>query len=764
MMNSTKSENNSRLLIIAVLFLLSGAAGLIYQIVWHRLLEIYFGVTMTAITLIVAAYMAGLGLGSLLGGRIAHRLKRVVLVYGIVEMGIALFGFFSPDLIHWIGQRTAGSPYPLVFLLSFALLLIPTALMGMTLPLLTQSFVNRVEISGRVIGLLYGINTLGAGVGALVAGYFLIGWLGFDGATFAAVALNVLVGIGAVVLFDNKEHVDPMERVENNLETASSISYNTVLLAAFLVGFINLGFEMLWFRVLGVINKGTAYGFPSVLFVFLAGLAIGGFLWGRKADQSNDRVALFWKLQLGSGIIILLSWLAVWAALHYPPLHDRIGASFANPQQPVSAFVKTENGLVFSRWLMISSLFEYFVPILILVLPASLMMGGGLPLLDRIAITSANVSGKRVGDVHLANIFGSVMGSLAISFVFLSTLGTELTFKVLCLFSLVFTSLVWRNRKSLGRQLYLLPAILVVLILVAPRQGTFYEKLYYVATDLPALVRETGESVLAIGYRDTPSAPATLWIGGIQNSYFPTYGDYERSAFTCAGASRPRKILIIGLGGSNTAYFLTRMPGVEEITIVELMEDLGVLLNTYAPVAQSTFADPRVHYIADDGRRYLYANPDEKYDMIFIDPLYSYTAGHNNLYSREAMELYRSHLTVGGIFCGWMNERHSIPMTAATVFPHLEQFRDWVVAGNREIQFDQAYMTTGYAAYTERNNGIFADVVKESLKPEAIFSQYIGDRNCILEKDKDTPILTDSNPRLEYYYFSAPSRRPIRCE
>ena len=200
-MHLTKSKNYSRLFIIAALFLLSGAAGLIYQIVWHRLLEIYFGVTMTAITLIVAAYMAGLGLGSLLGGRIAHRLQRVVLIYGIVEIGIAVFGYFSPELIHWIGQRTAGSPYPLVFLLSFALLLIPTALMGMTLPLLTQSFVNRVEISGQVIGLLYGINTLGAGLGALAAGYFLVGWLGFDGTTQVAVALNILVGIGAVFLF-----------------------------------------------------------------------------------------------------------------------------------------------------------------------------------------------------------------------------------------------------------------------------------------------------------------------------------------------------------------------------------------------------------------------------------------------------------------------------------------------------------------------------------------------------------------------------------
>lgn len=759
-----KKENDPRLIIVAILFLLSGAAGLIYQIVWHRLLEIYFGVTMTAIALIVAAYMAGLGLGSLLGGQIALRSKRTVLIYGMVEVGIAVFGFFSEALIHWIGQRTAGSPYPLVFLLSFLLLLIPTLLMGMTLPLLTQSFVKQVNTSGHIIGLLYGINTLGAGLGALIGGYILIGRLGFEGSLWIAVALNILVGIGAVALFESKKQTQPEERTESHSEATSSLSYRTILVAAFLVGFINLGFEMLWFRVLGVINKGTAYGFPSVLFVFLTGLAIGGFIWGRQADQSKDRITLFWKLQLGSGIIAMLSFLLCWGALYFPPLQDWIRESFANPQQPISPFVETVNGLVFSRRLMVSTLFEYFLPILVLIFPASLIMGGGLPLLDRIAITSAATSGKRVGDIHLANILGSVLGSLTISFIFLSALGTELTLKVLALLSLTFTSLVWGMRKNVKRSIYVLPACVVALVLITPWRGVFYETLYQTATGIPALVRETNAGVLALGYNSTPSAPSTLWIGGIQNSYFPTYGDYERTAFTCAAASHPRKILIIGLGGSNTAYFLTQMPGVEEIHIVELMDDLGSLLNEYVPVAQQTFADPRVRYIADDGRRYLYAQSAEKYDLIFIDPLYSFTAGHNNLYSREAMQLYKDHLASGGVFCGWMNERHSIPKTVASVFPHLEQFRDWVVGSNEKIEFDMEYMSLGYTAYIESDSDVFSDAVRDTLKPEAIFANYVGDRECTLNKENATPVLTDTHPLLEYYYFTTPIKRRTICK
>ncbi|MBE7535181.1 MAG: fused MFS/spermidine synthase [Anaerolineales bacterium] len=763
MMKSTKSENNSRVLIIAVLFLLSGAAGLIYQIVWHRLLEIYFGVTMTAITLIVAAYMAGLGLGSLLGGRIAHRLKRVVLAYGIVEIGIAIFGYFSPALIHWIGQRTAGSPYPVVFLLSFLLLLIPTLFMGMTLPLLTQSFVNRVDTSGRVIGLLYGINTVGAGMGALITGFVLIGWAGLNGTTLIAVLLNFSVGIGAMALLGREESAPQNESKEAHPRESEDVSYRAILLAAFLTGFINLGFEMLWFRALGIWNKGTAYGFPSVLFVFLTGLAIGGFIWGRKADQSHDRVALFWKLQLSSGIIALLSFLFVASALHTPSLQPWIKEAFANPQQPIPPFVETASGLVFSRRLMVSSLFQYFLPAFALVLPASLVMGGGLPVLDRIAITSANIAGKRVGDIHLANILGSVVGSLTISFAFLAWLGTELTLKVLALLSLLFTSLVWKKRLTLQNKVYVLPACLVLLALATPWRGALYGKFYEIVASGPVVTRESSDSALALGFYSKPDSPAKLWIGGIQNSYFPSYGDYERSAFTCAGASRPKKILIIGLGGSNTAYFLTQMPGAEKIVIVELIDDLGTLLDQYVPAAQKTLADPRVQYITDDGRRYLYAYPNETYDLIFIDPLNSFTAGHNNLYSREAMQLYQSHLDKGGIFCAWMNERHSIPKTAASVFPYLELFRDWVVASNQEIEFDREYMNVGLATYLENSEGIFADGADISLTPDVIFEKYIGNRSCVLEEEKDTAILTDARPHLEYYYFFTPRGRSIRC-
>ncbi len=740
--------------IVAVLFFLSGAAGLIYEIVWERLLEIYFGVTLTAITLIVSAYLAGLGLGSLIGGRLANRIRNVVAVYGWVEVGIALFGFASPALITTIGKLTAGSPYPLVFGISFAILLVPTFLMGTTLPLLTQSFVNRVDSSGQVIGWLYGINTLGAAFGTLIGGYVLIGWLGFDGAARAAALLNLIAGVGAMTLLRSEKQKEGRAEPLHSKNGNTGLTYPRVLAAAFLVGFVDLGFEILWFRVLGILNKTTAYNFPGALFVFLVGLAIGGYIFGRIADRAQNRIALFWKLQLWVGLVSAASFLLFWGLLHLPSLQPWIESWFQNPQHPAPPYVWIEKEPIFSRRLMLASLFEYFIPIVILVLPASILMGGGLPILDRIAITSANLSGRRVGDIHLANIFGSVGGSLIVSFVFLPLFGTEWTYKLLTILVLAFPIIAQASWKSSGLAKFPTPALLLAMTLILPNRGEFYGKLYQTGAGLEATVRESSDAVLALGY--SGNEPATLWIGGIQNSYFPTYGYYERTALTCASASKPRRVLMIGIGGANSAYFLTQLPDTQEMIIVELIQDLGPLLGEFVPVAQRTLQDPRVTLVADDGRRYLYANPAERFDLIFIDPLYSFTAGHNNLYSLEAMELYRSHLTPGGVFCGWFNENHVIPKTTATAFPHTLHFRDWVIAGNEPFQVDAEYIRSVTASYLENSEGLYLEGTQDALAVEGILEDRIAESAEILAAESDTPILTDMQPWLEYYFFHQP--------
>jgi spermidine synthase len=751
------------LLAFAVLFLISGCAGLIYEIVWEKVLELYFGVTMVAVTLIVAAYMGGMGIGSLVGGRIAGKLKSVLFLYGLVELGIATFGLASLRLIAWVGQAMAGSPYVLVFILSFLLLLIPTFLMGMTLPLLTQAFISRVDISGQVIGLLYGINTLGAAFGSGLAGYFFIGRNGFNGTAHIAVILNALIGLAAIAInFWKPAMAAPVPAEHAARPGIVRWGYRRILFASFLVGFIGLGYEMLWIRVLSIINKSTVYNFPTILVVFLGGLALGGYYWGRRADLTTDPVRLFWKVEVGAAIIVALVFLAFYFGMKPPAVGDWIANNFNKYQRPASPMVMPREDYYFSRWALFYSMLNYLPPVILMVLPASLILGGGLPILDRIAIESPEVAGRRVGDIHLANIVGSVFGTLTISFILLPTIGSELTLKVLLLLGLVFLGLYLIARKTsnknirIGWQVWAAGGTVLLLLAILPGKGQFYTRLYETAIHRPAIVRETGETVLALELIEENRIPARLWIGGETNSVFPGSGAYEGQAMACAGASQPKRVLVIGLGGGNSAYFYTTLPGIEKIVIVELIPDLAPFLTEHVAMTRALLNDPHIEYVTDDGRRYLYSHPGEKFDLISLDPVRNFTSGHNSLYSTEALELYQTHLSPAGILCQWQDEWKVLPRTVASVFPYVDHYDGFTVAGNEPIHYDLEYMSTANQQFADIGADFVNEATVSSTKPQVVFIRFIRDRGQILDEEQDTPLLRDFSPWLEYYLFHKP--------
>ncbi|HEY3473400.1 MAG TPA: fused MFS/spermidine synthase [Anaerolineales bacterium] len=762
-----KQQRHFILYLFAFLFLFSGAAGLVYQIVWARLLELYFGVTMVSVTLIVSAYMAGLGIGSLIGGRIARNVRNTLLQYGFLEIGIALFGVISPTIIVGIGQATAGVSYILVFFISFAVLLIPTTLMGMTLPLLTQSFVDRAETSGRVIGLLYGINTLGAAFGALFSGYVLIGAYGFEGTIYIAVLLNGLVGV--VALFLARWQADLAVQTEANPSAGSGFAvwgYKTILVSSFLVGFIGLGFEMLWVRILLIVNKNTAYSFPSILFVFLLGLALGGYYWGRKADASRNPVALFCQIELAGAAIAALTFVGFGLTVEFgPPWIE----NFFDSQKPAAPFFKDQQEFIFSRRLLLSNLWDYFLPILIMVLPASLILGGGLPVLDRVSIQNPNLSGRRVGDIHLANILGSVAGALVVSFLWLPAFGSEWTMRLLILCTLLFPALYFFDKtkahsmRSRDYPLITLSALALVSVILLPRRGEFYQGLYATGTSQNAVISESGDSVLALTYEPESARQAgVFWIGGEVNSFFPPEGIYESRALTCAGASKPERVLIIGFGGGFSALFYQSIPQVNDIVIVELLGNIAPFLESRLHSAQLTLNDPRVTYLVDDGRRYLNAFPDEKFELISIDPLRDHTAGHNNLYSEEALRIYRNHLTPNGVLCAWMDEFHIIPHTVASVFSYVDQFEnEFMVAGNNPIAYDTEYMARSAEGYANLTEDLYGADGRVNLNATSTLDLFLRDQDQILADEKNKQVLRDMNPWLEYYLFVRPVREEI---
>jgi hypothetical protein len=216
------------------------------------------------------------------------------------------------------------------------------------------------------------------------------------------------------------------------------------------------------------------------------------------------------------------------------------------------------------------------------------------------------------------------------------------------------------------------------------------------------------------------------------------------------------------MGGGVAARFFQSLLSIDEIVVVELMPGLDGMLEEHVPFARPVFADPRIDYIVDDGRRYLYANPDEEFDLIFADPLRWYTSGHNSLYSVEAVQLYMDHLSEGGIFCPFVDQSHALPLTIATVFPYVDQFGfDAIVAGRKEIHYDLAYMSVVREEFLVATSADLEAGTASALEIPAILSKYRRPRDQILADEKRTAILSDMRPALEFYFLNRPDRRPV---
>src|SRR5215469_10594597 len=382
----SKRRRNVTLIALILLFFCSGMPALVYQIVWQRALFAIYGVNSESVTVVVSAFMIGLGLGSLLGGWLSAKFPaRGIFLFAAAELGTAAFGIVSLRIFHWAAMHTAGAPLLYVVALSLALLLIPTICMGATLPLLTEFLVFRRGEVAYSVGALYFANTFGSAVASYLCATFLLREFGQSGSVRIAVLMNVFVG-GAVLLLAQQnvsrpKEAEPIMSVEQPI---LSIASATVLSA--LVAFISLGFEIAWFRMTIVASASRAPGFALLLATFLGGVAAGSFFAGALAERNPPTRAL-----------------------------GRIGIRLALAGG-LSPFLPA--WVVFLRWKGSNFLLActgFFA--------ITALVGAVFPLLCRLAIAPSRQTGRAVSFIYAANIAGSAAGSLVVGFVLMDYLG-----------------------------------------------------------------------------------------------------------------------------------------------------------------------------------------------------------------------------------------------------------------------------------------------------------------------------------------------------
>lgn len=417
-------QERAAFVLLLFIFFVSGAAALIYQVVWTRRLFLTLGATSLAISTILTAFMSGLAIGSLYAGRWIDRGGRPLRLYAWLELAIAIYGLLTPALfngIEWIYYGLAGWidlglwPSLIVrFLLSMAILIVPTTLMGATLPILSKHVTTHLGHFGRRIGLLYGLNTFGAAAGTVLTGFLVIQLFGISGTIWFAAALNLFVALFALGL----------ERAERPAEAAPSptpavapppaaseppplrltpTEHRCVLLIAALGGFSTFVYEIAWTRVLTLVLGGAVQAFSIMLTTFLVGLALGSFVLSRWIDRSRD-LFRFYAIIEGLVAVTTLALLPWFGDL--PFFYLRFFPSFADSYT-------------------LLTLFAFFICFLMMIVP-TFLIGVTFPVVSKLYARDIQSLGRRIGEVYFANTVGGIFGSFAGGFVLIPLLGMEM--------------------------------------------------------------------------------------------------------------------------------------------------------------------------------------------------------------------------------------------------------------------------------------------------------------------------------------------------
>jgi spermidine synthase len=689
--------NYSRLRTYALaLFFLGGTSALVYEVTWVRLLSLGFGVSVYAVSAVLTAFMGGLALGSwLLGRRAAASATPGALLrlYALLQLGVGLCALLAPIAFGWltslyvfIARELAPGFYAfnlLRFGLAALVLLVPTTLMGGTLPVMSQLLARQEQRRGADLGALYAVNTFGAVIGACATGLLLIRWLGVQQTIYLAVALDwACAGIAFVLAAERRLAADrrpPIARKrrepkaknrresvvtnpsfvarDNTQQTTDNGRQTTdnrqrlVLVGFALSGFAALGYEVVWTRLLSIFSLNAVFSFTIMLTTFLVGLALGGALAARRVDRNNEPLRLFGYLELGIGLCAILV-LYIFAKL--PTLLER----FTAPD--------TFGRLVFA---------EFFAAGVTMLVP-TLLMGATFPAAARIYSAGSEAVGRRVGRLYALNTVGAALGAFVAGFGLIPLLGLQRAALALALLNLAvgvaaLLSAARVPRLQLGGALaaaIVTAALLPEGVYLGFREGATSQLVYY---------REGADATVAVFHVQQPELKISFVNG---RSEVPTDPQSMRAFYMLGhlpALLRPQAqsalMVSFGNGIATGALSTHRIP---RIQAVELVAEQVEAARLYRQENRDVLEYPGLKIAIEDGRNYLLRS-DERFDIITADATHPVNTSSWALFTREFYTLVRQRLADDGVFVQWLpfhdlssQDFRDIIKTFQSVFPH----------------------------------------------------------------------------------------------
>ncbi|HSA23653.1 MAG TPA: fused MFS/spermidine synthase, partial [Myxococcota bacterium] len=771
--------------LVYLLFLVSGIAGLVYQVIWVRVFGNVFGNTVHSAAVVTAVFMAGLGLGSWLAGRLADRAWRraratPLLLYALSELAIGALGLglawllpeldalsaavstysLGPDGWHELSTGSLALRYVLG-----ALLLAPsTLLMGGTLSLLVRAVVGAdLEAAPARIGLLYGLNTLGAAVGALATDFSLVPSLGLLGSQLLAAGLNAAAGLGALAVWraHRRQAPAPAPAPADAPEASAPRTdgarrpLGAASAALLLTGFAAMGLEIVWFRFLGYVLGGYRAVFSLVLAVLLLGLFLGALAGGWLARRLRRPEVLF----AGAQALLVLSALGALMTFDGGALRAqadalREGYRAAGPS--------------------LRALYELWVnatPMLWLVALPAVCMGLAYPVANALVQRTEAAVGGRAGLLYLANTSGNVLGSLGAGFLLLPWLGVQACTGLFALAALAGAGCLLLHpdgRAPRARRAILL-ALGAGLAGVAafgalPRNLLVRESF---AGDLPevehrvlALREGVNETLMVV---EVPGFARALFTNGHNMSGTrPSSLRYMRAFahLPLLMQAHPRRALVICFGVGNTLYAASLHARLERLEVVDLSRDVLEHAGYFAATNHDVLDDPRVQVFVNDGRHHLRMQPEGRYDLVTLEPPPIGFAGVSSLYTREFYALVRSRLAPGGALTQWLPGLQVAEAgELALVRAFLDVFPDAVLLngfGTHMILLGRRDAPPGLPLDTVLANLAAEPAVRASLeevalaRPTELVGAFAASAGTLAAATRGVAPVSDDRPVLEY--------------
>lgn len=762
--------------LIYALFFLTGAAGLIYQVVWLRVLIRVFGSTVQATSTLVAAFMAGLAFGAWLFGRFTDRSRAPLRWYAGLELAVAAtalalpFAFEAalPILRHV--HQTAGGGAALAVTraaLAFAILLVPTSFMGGTFPVLTVLATRHDGRLARNVASLYSLNTLGAVTGTLLTGIVLIGIFGENGAVSCAVALNVLVALIALVIHGR---LAPVERAEAASPAAAASPVvipdgaRLVALSVFAAsGAAALAYEVIWTRQLLWFLGTSVYAFSGMLAIFLTGIALGSATMTKRVEGENDPVGVFGLLEIALGITSVLTLYLLIPANHVFDSNVR--------------WIRYAGGVLAA---------------VALVLPPTLLLGAIFPTAARAYAAGRPDVGAAVGRAYAVNTVGGIVGSIAAGFLLIPWLGTTRAVALLGLVNviggvaLVAASPVRKRQamRILAAAVAILALVMAPLLAADPLTRVVRDRLAWKYRHLIRIYwhHEDPAATVTVFATQRPGRPVKkhLWVNGVGMTALVTVTKIMAHLPIMLGPEPApggtRKVLVICFGMGTTVRSASRWPDTE-VDAVELIPAVYRALPFFHADAAEMEANPRVRLRVGDGRNWLLLS-GRKYDVITVDPAPPiWSAGTVNLYSREFMALARDALTEDGVAQFWVSSvvtKQELRMLLATfrsVFPEGTVWSGSKISGYFLIGAKRGPIRVDPARFRGawRIPAVRDDILEWNADvgtPEKVLALYAAGASRMAAFSGDAPLITDNHPWVEFpifrYVFEGDRRYPRR--